>query len=205
MLKKLISLLLMLFMLTSIVPNSIFADSYFYDGKWNTHNEDIKLYFNDKNIKTDVPALIVESRTLVPVRAFFEEAGATVLWNDGKKEVTVKTDKFTVKLKIDSTNAYVNSEQTSMDVPAKIVADADNIGRTLVPVRFISEKLGYKVKWDEKTYSVYVSDDKNEPVVEKEQIKSISTTKSGSTDTIKLAFDGSRASFKNVSFASEGK
>lgn len=29
--------------------------------------------------------------------------------------------------------------------------------------------------------------------------------RNGSTDTIKLAFDGSRASFKNVSFASEGK
>jgi len=186
MLKKLTVLLITAIMLLTIVPSTVFADKFFYDGEWNTHNERIKLYFDDEYIDTDVPSLIVEDRTLVPVRAFFEETGATVLWNDGKKEVTVESDDFVIKLRIDSTVASVDGEKMSMDVPAKIVADSDNIGRTLVPIRFISENLGYDVEWDAKTYSVHVYDRVKKPVEISEEILSISAAKSGKKDTIKF-------------------
>lgn len=179
MFKKISSVFLSLIIILLCISSFVYADDYFYDNKWASHNENIKLYFNDKLIKTDVPSLIIESRTLVPVRAFFENIGASVLWNERKREVTVSTQNLEVVIGIDSYIAYVNDKSVVLDVPAKIVSDKDNIGRTLVPVRFISEQLGFEVLWDEKTYSVYVSE-----APEFGTIKKISVSKNGLIDYI---------------------
>lgn len=56
-----------------------------------------------------------------------------------------------IKLKIGSKVAYINNEPIELDVPPKI----EN-GRTLVPIRFISENLGYDVEWDGLTESIYI-------------------------------------------------
>lgn len=44
-------------------------------------------------------------------------------------------------------------------------------GRTMVPVRFVSEALGAKVAWDKVTYTVVITTDGSEPVVSKEPAK----------------------------------
>ncbi|MGQ9532394.1 MAG: ABC transporter substrate-binding protein, partial [Desulfotomaculales bacterium] len=49
----------------------------------------------------------------------------------------------TVRLTIGSNVAYVNDRPVTLDVPARIVR-----GRTLVPLRFVSEALGAQVAWD---------------------------------------------------------
>lgn len=180
--KKIFSIFLCVVLVISFSIN-VFADKFFYDGSWNTHNENIKLYFNDNYITTDVPSLIVKDRTLVPVRAFFEYIGADVLWNDVKREVTIKVDDLKILIGIDSYVAYVNGSATLLDVPAKIVTDSNNNGRTLVPIRFISENLGYDVSWDEKTYSVYVSE-KNENSIE--YITNIAASRNGISDYISV-------------------
>lgn len=45
----------------------------------------------------------------------------------------------------DTVKVFINTEEASLDQPPLI-----KNGRTLVPLRFISEHLGYKVKWDQK-------------------------------------------------------
>lgn len=47
---------------------------------------------------------------------------------------------------IDNTTATVNGAEATMDVPARLVND-----KTMVPLRFLSENLGYTVTWDEET------------------------------------------------------
>ncbi len=186
MLRKIQVFLLCFVLIFVTLTSNVFAEKYYYNDKWNEHNEIVKLFYNNEFISTDVPSLIVDGRTLVPVRAFFENLGADVLWNDVKKEVTIQSDKFKIILGIDSYIAYVDGAALLLDVPAKIVADSNNIGRTLVPVRFISEHLGYKVTWNETTYSVYVGER-----AEVESITKITTAKSGLTDfiTINLTAD----------------
>lgn len=51
-----------------------------------------------------------------------------------------------MKLKIGSTNAVVNGQSVSLDVPGTLVN-----GRTMVPARFIAETLGAQVDWDANT------------------------------------------------------
>ncbi|CCQ94419.1 hypothetical protein CULT_190001 [[Clostridium] ultunense Esp] len=60
-------------------------------------------------------------------------------------------DGRTVVITIGKKTAYANGGIVPLDVPAKIVN-----GRTLVPIRFVSERYGAKVTWDGKAYAVYV-------------------------------------------------
>lgn len=110
---------------------------------------DISLLVDGKKIECDVPPVIDNNRTLVPARAFFESLGASVTWNPIKKQVSVKLNDTKIILVIGSNVAYVNSVIKILDsVP--LVKD----NRTLIPVRFVSENLGYDVSWDGSTQSV---------------------------------------------------
>ena len=115
----------------------------------------------------DEPPTLVNGRTLVPLRAIFEALNVTPMWDQSTKTVTAKTDKVDMKLKIGSTNAVVNGQSVSLDVPGTLVN-----GRTMVPARFIAETLGAQVDWDANTKTVKivsadaqtsVSDKQNKP------------------------------------------
>lgn len=101
-----------------------------------------------KNINT-VPVLI-QNRTMLPIRALVEEMGGVVKW-DGKTQTVVLTAwKQEVIIPIGSNRISVNGISRTFDVPAQIVGD-----RTLVPVRHL-ESLGCEVEWVGKTRSVIV-------------------------------------------------
>lgn len=87
--------------------------------------------------------IMENGRVLVPMRSVFESLGASMEW-DGSTQTVVGTKGTTVvKLTIGKSIATVNGKQVKIDVPGKIVE-----GKTLVPLRFISESLGVDVTWD---------------------------------------------------------
>ena len=65
----------------------------------------------------------------------------------------VNASKIMIKLKIGSNVAYVNEKETFLDAPPFIVKSA---GRTLVPIRFISETFNANVEWDAKERKVTI-------------------------------------------------
>lgn len=102
------------------------------------------VYYNGKKIKFDQIPVIENGRTLVPLRAIFEKIGAEVLWDANTQTVTATKDDVSVSLTINSKTATKNGVPVELDVPAKIVG-----GRTLVPVRFISDCFEVSVEWDD--------------------------------------------------------
>lgn len=110
----------------------------------------------EETIASDVAPQIKqeEGRTYIPVRGVFELAGATVTWNDEAKSVIVKTEDASVAVAVGNTQARVNGRRLSMEGAPYIDASA---GRTLIPLRFISENLGYKVDWDGETQTIVIS------------------------------------------------
>lgn len=52
-------------------------------------------------------------RTLVPMRAIFENLGADIAWDDATETVTGTKDDLTVTLKIGDTTAYVNGREVN--------------------------------------------------------------------------------------------
>ena len=143
--------------------------------------DDILLYLNDSEIKCDVAPVIVNDRVLVPARALFEPLGASLKWNDTIKQATVTLDDLTIKLKIGSDTATVNGEKVKMDC-APIISES----RTMFPVRFVAEKLGYIVKWDDKQRDVYISTPPKEP--EKNKITSLNVSATADILTVSAIF-----------------
>lgn len=86
---------------------------------------------------------IINDRTMLAARAFYEKIGAKVKWNGKDRSVTVSKDNDKIVLKIDSDKALVNGKEVKLDSPATIIKD-----KTYIPVRFVSEAFGYKVKYD---------------------------------------------------------
>ncbi|MEW6771114.1 MAG: copper amine oxidase N-terminal domain-containing protein [Bacillota bacterium] len=113
---------------------------------------DVTLVVGDKVLMADVPPVIEENRLLVPLRALFEALGASVTWDEKTRTVTGQKGSRTVALRIGEKVGYVDGKAVALDVPSKIVN-----GRTLVPVRFISESLGAKVAWDAATRTATVT------------------------------------------------
>ena len=114
---------------------------------------------------TEVPPVIIGERTLIPARAFFETLGAQVSWDDGSRTVTIVDAETTIELTIDSTITLVNGKEKLLEVPAMIIDhDGDGFGSTMLPLRFVSEGLGYNVSWAEDTRTATVA--KEDPVYE---------------------------------------
>ena len=106
---------------------------------------------NGTTYELDVPAQIVDNRTLVPLRAIFEALGATVEWDEATRTVTSTKGGTTVKLTIGDNKIYVNGVTRELDVPAQIINS-----RTMVPTRAIAEAYGCAVEWDESARVVTV-------------------------------------------------
>ncbi|MFZ5590550.1 MAG: stalk domain-containing protein [Bacillota bacterium] len=107
--------------------------------------------FAGQEMKFDVPPVIENGRTLVPLRAIFEALGAKVEWEEATQTVTATKDDLKIMLTIGSNKANKNGQEVLLDVPAKKVNN-----RTLVPLRFVSEALGAKVGWDAATFTVSI-------------------------------------------------
>jgi len=117
-----------------------------------------KAYVNSKEVTLDQPPIIENGRTLVPFRFIGEAIGARIDWDPAKRTVSYVRGDMNIILIIGSTTAFVNSVATKLDVAPKILS-----GRTVVPVRFVSETIGAKVDWNSNTKMVTVT---VSPVVE---------------------------------------
>lgn len=90
-----------------------------------------------------VTPVILNSRTLVPVRFISENFGAQIGWDGESRTVTVDADGKIIKLVIDSDKMTVDGSETTLDCPATILND-----RTMIPLRALVEALGKNVFWD---------------------------------------------------------
>ncbi len=106
-------------------------------------NSDIKLWINGDYVSTDVPPVIENGRTLVPLRVVSENLGLAVDWNGDLKQITISKDDQQFIFLIGQNFFQKGDSKQDLDVTPKIVD-----GRTLVPIRVIAEAFGQEVTWD---------------------------------------------------------
>ncbi len=121
---------------------------------------DITVVINGETQEFDVPPVIVDGRTLVPLRHIFEVLGAQLEWEGSTQSINATKDSTVVFLQVGNTNARINNQSRQLDVPPIIIE-----GRTLVPLRFVSESLGVKVDWNGTTRTATLIEAKEEIVV----------------------------------------
>ena len=138
--------ILSIFIITIIICNlTVFASG------------DISIYLDGKAVSCDPPPMIINNRTMIPVRAVFEAMGAGVEWVDNTRTVKIKYKDIVIEMTIDSDSAIVNGVGAKMDSPAVIVS-----GRTLIPLRFVGETIGATVSWDGDSRTVKIASPKGE-------------------------------------------
>ena len=139
--------------------------------KKEANDHSIPVVVGGNSVKFDVPPVIKDGRTLVPVRAVVTALGAQVDWNDETKTATITKSVYkdvynadtgtvysepvaiSIKVKLGSDIIKSNDNDVKIDVPAQIVG-----GRIVVPIRYIAEILNQDVEWDPETSSVVIED-----------------------------------------------
>ncbi len=129
----------------------------------------INLVVNEKPL-TDLPLepIVIDERTLVPAREIFEALDAAVMWVDSTQQILVTYEETSVILQIGNEEAIVNGETLKLDLPPKIIYYEDEeFGKTMIPIRFVGENLGFDVGWDEPSQTVTINntDDKKDEVI----------------------------------------
>lgn len=112
----------------------------------------IKVKYKDKFLSFATPPVIENDRTLVPMRFLFEVMGANVEWDNNSQTATVNRNDDIISFSINEREANVNGKKKNMDVPARLIND-----KTLIPLRFLSEELGFNVEWNEATRTATIS------------------------------------------------
>lgn len=134
--KKLISIITIIMIITSIFPVSVFGSDI--------PNNDIDIFVNGKLIEkyhdNMRPFIDNNSRTQVPLRTLAEAMGFEVVYENKTKTITIPTNGGNVVLQIGSNKVQTPDGTISMDTAAVIIN-----GRTYVPIRFVSEALGWTV------------------------------------------------------------
>ena len=115
--------------------------------------DNINVTIDGEPLYSDVPAQVINGRTMVPMRSVFEALDADISWDNTTKTITARKNDTKIKMTIVETVFYKNDAAVSLDVSAQIID-----GRTLVPVRAVSESLGCKVEWDNGSKTVTITD-----------------------------------------------
>ncbi len=119
--------------------------------------KDIDVIVNGRTLDLDVAPVIVNDRTMVPMRAIFEALGAEVNWIPAGRIIIATKDELMITMQIDNQNMVIqragntDREVLTLDAPPFISND-----RTLVPARAVSEALRAEVDWIPETRTVTV-------------------------------------------------
>ncbi len=127
----------------------------------------ITLKVEGQVIPTDSPPVIQDGNTLAPVRALLETMGFELIWFENERRVDVidpnyypdGSSEIVMQFYIGKATAAVYDRALAgalvdmeLPVPAQIIN-----GRTMIPVRFLAEQLGFKVDWDAATRTVLIT------------------------------------------------
>ncbi|MFZ5965767.1 MAG: stalk domain-containing protein [Bacillota bacterium] len=115
-------------------------------------DKEISVWIDGVEQSYDTPPMIVDNRTAVPMRSIFEALGAAVEWDEETKTAKAVKGDIKIEVKINSYFASKNGETMRLDTKPFIMD-----GRTMVPLRFVSESFGAAVEWDGSAQRVIIT------------------------------------------------
>lgn len=126
-------------------------------------NEKVSKYAiaNDMEIKivvdevlvlfNDAKPIIVEERTLVPIRSVFETMEFDIVWDNESSTAVLSKAEDVIKIEIGSENIIVNNDEIVTDVLPQIIA-----GSLYLPLRPITEAISGKLTWLPETNTIVI-------------------------------------------------
>jgi len=141
MIKKILFLILIFVMLFSI---NVFAVET-YGG----YNIPVDIEINGSFIKCVQKPIMIEGTTYLPLRAFSDAVGGIIEWNGEERAATMSKDGHTFVF-------YIEKNECTVDGTKRNCASVIYQDLTFIPIRAVSDVLGYHVDWDEDYLTVKV-------------------------------------------------
>jgi trimeric autotransporter adhesin len=108
---------------------------------------------NGQRSQLDQPPVVASNRTFVPLRFIVDALGGTVGYDNIEKKVTIRKGTHLVELWLTKQDLISDGERVTSDVTPLV-----HKGRTLLPIRIVSEELGLRIGWDQKKQEVTVEE-----------------------------------------------
>lgn len=118
------------------------------------------IVLNGKVISNKVPSFVHNDRTLVHIRFIEENSDAKVTWEQKTRTVVVAFEGKQVRLAIDSAIATIDGEKRILDkgsIPRLVKYEGEKDAKTMVPLSFLAEALGFEVGWDYENNNAYIN------------------------------------------------
>lgn len=151
--KKMVSVLLTISLLITVMSLSACAAE-------TTENKTIllqvgntQMLVNSQPQTLDSEPVVVNGRTLVPIRAIIEAMGGTVSWEQSTSTAVLTYGSDEIRLTINSLTAYVNNEEYQLDTAPAVINN-----RTMLPIRFIAENFNFNVEWNDDTQEITITE-----------------------------------------------
>jgi len=116
-----------------------------------------RLTVNDVVSKLDAAPVLKNSTCYVPIRAIIEAFGGIIAWNSKAQRTTITLGGTTVDLWIGKNTAAVNGKSKLIDATNAKIVPIILEGRTMLPLRFVTESLGCEVNWNAATKTVTIT------------------------------------------------
>ncbi len=110
------------------------------------------------NIKYNIPPQTINDRIYIEMRSLFESLGYTITYDNSTRETVIGNDSEQFILK----SGYESKEvihirdgvetAIAVEIPIKLVSD-----RTMFPLRFAGELIGYDIYWDSNSFTAYLT------------------------------------------------
>lgn len=110
------------------------------------------VYMSGKKLSFTNQVTVQNGITFIELRKVFELLDIKLTYTPATMEITGVKKDFTLITKVGSDLVYVNGEKFTM--PARSYAKN---GRTMIPLRFLSEHMGLKVDWIQEIHSIVIS------------------------------------------------
>lgn len=117
----------------------------------------IDVLWQDRPVQFDQAPVLGNGRLLVGLRAVAEALGASVQWHEHTQTAIVTRGTQEVRVRIGSNRVVVRKQGFPEQIIINDIAPILVGGRTMVPIRVLTEGLGLQVHWDEANNRVELS------------------------------------------------
>ncbi|MCD8215993.1 MAG: hypothetical protein LUC97_10195 [Clostridiales bacterium] len=209
----------------TLVPVRAVVEAIGGEADWNSETREITItkgtdvismtinsetaYLNGEETILDTAPVIINSRTCMPIRFIAESLGFEVSWNENVRQIiitgieeTEEADETTIIMQIDNPTAAINGVETEIE-PGEDVSPVISDGRTLVPLRFLAESLGFEVEWDAEIQQITITKGADSKVLEEDEISEAETTEEDDENMININISIGDREFEAVLYDNE--
>ncbi|MEC0207207.1 N-acetylmuramoyl-L-alanine amidase [Paenibacillus lautus] len=106
----------------------------------------------------DVEVVNVKNNVMIPIRVVAENLKFKVDWNQKTQNVKIQQNSKVISLTVGKKEVMVNNDQKMLNIDSQIIKNT-----VVVPIRFVSEEMGLKVRWNNTDKIVTLDSNNTQP------------------------------------------